>query len=312
MHQKPWHLTISRIALIGSFVYVALQMPARADDAPPAPPAAVQESTWLSDYAAAMSQAGEQQKMLLVYFHDLQSTPTRQAFEEQTLADEAIRKKLASFVLAKLPLDVTIQVQGKPVALLEHPAFAEMRSRPGIAVIDLAHQEPELHGHVVSAIPFAAGKYSGPASNFTSVRCLSIVLDLPPGTLTQRTMIFAVRMHPEKPASTTGEVSPLLLKEAQKQSQHQAAILVQGHHNWDSRFERISMQLPGGGIAQEVVAESWPNEPLVEAAIDCVDSWHHSPGHWGAVRSEQAWFGYDIQRGRNGIWYATGIFGRHN
>ena len=62
--------------------------------------------------------------------------------------------------------------------------------------------------------------------------------------------------------------------------------------------------------AQEVVAESWPNESLVEACVDCVDSWRQSPGHWRAVRSRHPLFGYDIKRGRNGIWYATGIFGR--
>jgi hypothetical protein len=27
------------------------------------------------------------------------------------------------------------------------------------------------------------------------------------------------------------------------------------------------------------------------------------------VRSRHPLFGYDIKRGRNGIWYATGIFG---
>ena len=67
--------------------------------------------------------------------------------------------------------------------------------------------------------------------------------------------------------------------------------------------------LPGNVLAQEVVAESWPNETLVEACVECVDSWRQSPGHWSAVRSRHPLFGYDIKRGRNGIWYATGIFG---
>jgi hypothetical protein len=29
------------------------------------------------------------------------------------------------------------------------------------------------------------------------------------------------------------------------------------------------------------------------------------------VSSRQDCFGYDIKRGANGIWYATGIFGSH-
>ena len=130
------------------------------------------------------------------------------------------------------------------------------------------------------------------------------------GTLTQRTMIFAVRIHPEAPASTQGVFHTVLADEAKDHANYQAAILVQGHHSWDARFQRINAKLPSGVMAQEVVAESWPNESLVEAAVDCVHSWRQSPGHWGAVHSRHPLFGYDIKRGRNGIWYATGIFGR--
>jgi len=40
----------------------------------------------------------------------------------------------------------------------------------------------------------------------------------------------------------------------------------------------------------------------------CVASWRQSPGHWDAVKAQQASYGYDIREGSNGIWYATGIF----
>jgi hypothetical protein len=60
--------------------------------------------------------------------------------------------------------------------------------------------------------------------------------------------------------------------------------------------------------ASEVVAESWPDQNLIDSCIDCVDSWRHSPGHWRAVRGRHRLFGFDIRRGRNGIWYGTGIF----
>jgi hypothetical protein len=99
------------------------------------------------------------------------------------------------------------------------------------------------------------------------------------------------------------------MKEAKSHSRYQARIRVQGHHNWGRRFGRISRFLPGGLRAQEVVAESWPRQGLLDAAVDCVASWRQSAGHWSAVRSRQVRFGYDIRRGSNGIWYATGIFG---
>ena len=249
-----------------------------------------------------MREAVEDRKMLFIFFCESTPDAATRAFDQLTLSDPGIQEQLKRFVVARLPRDARITVSGEPVTLLEHPAFAEMHGRQGVAIIDLAHARSEYYGHVVSTFPFTAGK-------FYRKEALSIILDLPPGTLTQRTMIYAVRIHPEAPASTQGHFHTVLADEAKHQSDHQAAILLQGHHSWDTRFHRISSKL-GGALAEEVVAESWPNETLVEACVDCVHSWRQSPGHWGAVRSRHPLFGYDIKRGRNGIWYATGIFGR--
>jgi hypothetical protein len=137
---------------------------------------------------------------------------------------------------------------------------------------------------------------------------MAVILELPPGTLTQRTLIFAVRTHPDKPESAEGNPLPYLYEEAQSHSQHQADIRLQGHHQWETRFHRIAARLDGL-LPKEVCAESWPGENIVEAAIDCVHCWRLSDGHWNAVRSAHLAFGYDMKRGSNGIWYATGIFG---
>lgn len=256
-----------------------------------------------TNYQKAMKEASEDRKMLFIYFHDHRPTAAQRAFERDTLANVEIQEKLKRYVFVKLPRDARISVGGKSVALIQHTAFAEMLGRQGVAVIDFTRPGSDYYGHVVSTFPFTPGK-------FYSKEALSIVLDLPPGTLTQRTMIFAVRIHPEAPKSTQGQFHNVLAHEAKQHADHQATILLQGHHSWETRFHRINAQLPGGVLAQEVVAESWPNESLVEACIECVDSWRQSPGHWGAVRSRHPLFGYDIKRGRNGIWYATGIFGR--
>jgi hypothetical protein len=258
---------------------------------------------WHNNYRLAMQAAFEQQRNMFILFCEPGSSATQQAFEQQALADPRIREKLVrDFVLTKLPTSATITNGGKPVELLKHPAFAEMLGRPGMAIIDLEHPQADYFGHVVSTFPFVNGKYY-------KRPVVPVVLNLPPGTLTQRTMIYAVRVHPEAPASTQGQFHRVLADEANRQSNHQAAILVQGHQNWETRVHRISARLPSVGSPQEVVAESWPAESLVDACIDCVDSWRHSPGHWEAVRSRHPLFGFDIQRGRNGIWYATGIFG---
>lgn len=270
---------------------------------------ALSVTDWLADYAEAMNIAQVQQRMLFLYFTDGRATAANVArFEQEALSDPKVQTLLDQhFVTARLPLDATISSQGETVRLLEHGAFAELNGKPGVAIIDMAHHGTEQFGHVVSVFPLVDGRFYK-----FDPKHLSVLLELPPGTLTQRTMVFAVRIHPEAPSSTVGAPDPTLMNEAAQHSDYQARILNQGHHNWGHRFQRISRLLPGGLSAQEVVAESWPHQSLLDAAIDCVQSWRQSSGHWRAVRSWQPRFGYDIRRGRNGIWYATGIFGNRH
>ena len=263
---------------------------------------------WQTDYANAVRQAIEERKMLVIYFEGPQGCTHCRSFEQQTLSDPQIHAQLSKHLALRIPTTTQITVGGKLITVLRHAAFAEMLNCPGIAILDMTDKtSPHFH-QVVSVLPFTSHRFA--TSSYASKRAVSTILNLPAGTLTQRSMVFAVRMHPEAPASSQGAADPALLEEAKSHSNYQASIGVQGHHHWDSRFQRINGKLPAGMMAQEVVAESWPGENLLEACEDCVHSWRQSPGHWGAVRSRQSRFGFDIRRGRNGIWYATGIFGR--
>ncbi|MDA0660975.1 MAG: hypothetical protein O2931_10925, partial [Planctomycetota bacterium] len=137
---------------------------------------------------------------------------------------------------------------------------------------------------------------------------MDVILTLPSASLTQRTLIYAVRTHPEAPASASQTIDSVLMAEAEKHSQRQAFLCNQGHHQWNSRFQQIGYRMPAGLAPQEVCAKSWPHQDLVPAAVECVHSWRQSPGHWSAVRRRQPLFGYDMKLGRNGVWYATGLF----
>jgi hypothetical protein len=259
---------------------------------------------WMEDYAEAMQTAKDRQKMLLVHFSEKNSGMS--AAIERSLAQPQMRKRLDNYVLARVPLGATIQSGGKPVRVIDHPAFSELRGGTGLAVIDLAHKKRPYYERVVSALPTTSGRFY----QFRPEH-LPTLLDLPAGTLTQRTMIFAVRTHNERPASTTGEADPVLLDEATQHSTHQARVRASGHHGWGGRFQRIIGRLTGRGrysAPVEIVAESWPGQDLNDACHDCVQSWRQSGGHWSKVRAHHASYGYDIQRGPNGIWYATGIF----
>jgi hypothetical protein len=256
---------------------------------------------WRTDYGAAMKEAKAAKRMMFLYFPKAEKGAD--SFESSTLQDANVRGWLTTYVPVKLPLNYSVTVSGKSSKLLAHAAFAELHGGAGVAVVDCTNSKSPHYGHVVSIIPFGCSLRLGAFE-------MSHLLALPPGSLTQRTMILAVRIHPERPASTAGEFHPVLAAESASHSIHQASISNQGHHQWDYRFNRINSQLPGT-LAQEVVAESWPNQGLVDACVECVSSWRQSPGHWGAVRGRHRFFGYDIKRGGNGIWYATGIFARH-
>lgn len=263
---------------------------------------------WGEDYLKAVEQAIREKKYLLLAFttsrsgvHTAKCDCSRH-WETEVLSHPEVTARLGRFVCVRLPLEAKITYEGRQIELLKDNSFTEMLGLPGLAIIDLAHPEPTLFGRIVSMFPLVAGQYY-------SVEQVKVILDLPSGTLTQRTLIYAVRTHPERPASANGQLDPRLLREAADHSEYQAQIGTQGHHFWEQRFHRINAQLPSGMLAKEVCAESWPRQGLLQAAIECVRCWRLSSGHWGAVSGQQPVFGYDMKRGSNGIWYATGIFG---
>jgi len=269
-------------------------------DIPNASPAG---PTWLGDYTEAWGIAEREGKMLAVLFCRTGKCRLQEKFERETLADPEVRKRLSGMVRVRLPLDASATIDGRQVQLLKHPAFEEMLGLPGLAIVDLAHKKAKHYGQVVSVFPLLDERAY-------TVEQMKVILELPSGSLTQRTLIYAVRTHPDHPKSTSGTLDRRLVEEAESHSQYQASIRLQGHHFWESRFPRINRLLPSGCLASEVCAESWPGQRLLAAAIECVRCWRLSSGHWGAVSERHPVYGYDMKHGDNDVWYATGIFGR--
>ncbi len=259
------------------------------------------ELTWQTDYRAAMKDAAAAKQLLFIWFADPAQEGSNEKLAVNIFAAEAMRSQMARLTLLKLPTTTVIkQSDDKEIKLLEHRAFAELHRGPGLAMIDLRDEKQKHFGYVVTIYPFSRGAIS--------VARLKTLCELPAGTLTQRTLMFAVRTHAAAPQSAWSPHSAYLSSEAEKHSVHQASINLQGHHNWEARFHQINSGL-GGGSSKEVCAESWPGQTLVAAAEECVHSWSQSSGHWSAVSARHAHFGYDMKRGTNGVWYATGIFG---
>ena len=55
----------------------------------------------------------------------------------------------------RLPLDGKIKVQGAEVELLEHPAYAGMQGRAGVAIVDFTDKGSGRYGRVVATFPLA-------------------------------------------------------------------------------------------------------------------------------------------------------------
>jgi hypothetical protein len=257
---------------------------------------------WHADYAAAHAKATGEKRMLLVNFVPEGDHAAQRQLDRAIESDRSLQRGLRSMVLVRLPREYESKAANYSGRLVDHSAFKYLHGRTGVAIVDLKHTGAPYYGDVVTALPFSSGKYYRWRNSQ-----LKTALGLPPGTITQRTMIWAVRIHPEAPGSTAGRCHKGLAKAAEQHSEYQARIQVQGHHRWEQRFHQVRSVTDANG-ASEVVAESWPDQSMIDSCIDCVASWRQSPGHWGAVRGRQRLFGYDIRRGRNGIWYGTGIF----
>jgi hypothetical protein len=254
---------------------------------------------WRTDYSAAYRAAKQHKRMLLVNM--IGSGAQQQGVEQYIAQNRNLQRKLEQVERLRLPVDAMISVDGKEQRLLGFPAFSHLQGGPGFLMIDLRNEGQPYYGTAVSALPYASGKFYRWSSNH-----LAVMLDLPPGTITQRTMIWAVRVHPEGPQSTHGQLHPTLAHGATQHSAYQASLGVQGHQNFESRYHQLSGA--AGGSVSEVVAESWPGQNMIDSCIDCVASWRHSSGHWRGVSRRHRAFAFDIRRGRNGIWYGTGIF----
>jgi len=260
-------------------------------------PAQTSAPTWLKDYDKATQQAVKEKKDLVIVFQE-------DGDLNDVLSDPTINKQLKKrFVCLRLPVDY--KYDGK--RLMDAPALSDMMGKPGLAIVSMHDEQLPTHWQVISAHPLVPSRYRWVPS--FGVEQMQVVLDLPKtATLSQRSMIYAVSVHPEGPQSVYGECHANFLAHAESHSRRQASSQNMHHANLGAVMGRL-----GVSSASEVVATSWGRvvggESVLEASYSCIDGWRHSAGHWRSVSGRQRYFGYDIAQGNNGTWYGTGIFG---
>lgn len=241
--------------------------------------------TWHDDYFTAYREAEREQKQLLIFFRDNQQTLVADSYQRTVLTDEILAKPLANVVRVVVPLDVTIPQTGEQ--LLDHPAFVHQKKRQGIAVLDLVDSKSKLYGTVVSAHPFNSGRH-------LTAQSTKIVIELPRGTITQRSLIYAAQVHPSRPAGARGLATVRLLSFSKDHSNTMARSGSMYHSNY---------------AGMEIVANIGPGATIVETAKSLISMWAGSPPHWGILSGKHRHFGLDMKRSSSGHWYATGVFG---
>jgi hypothetical protein len=258
---------------------------------------------WHEDYATAYRQAVREKKDLVIHFRNDDRL-------DSALSDGGVAARLAErFVCLRVPTSYKY----KDARLIDGEFVSEMLGQPGLVVVSMHDAKLPTYTHAISVHPLVRSHYGwAPAYGPEQI---GIILDLPAhATLSQRSMIYAVRVHPECPRSIYGAAESAFLDHAERHSDRQART--QNQHHADLVATMSNLRVNGGlGIsdASEVVAQSWGSfvggENVLEAAFSCVDAWRHSSGHWSAVSRGWRYYGYDVAKGANGTWYGTGIFG---
>jgi uncharacterized protein YkwD len=108
----------------------------------------------------------------------------------------------------------------------------------------------------------------------------------------------------------SGQQSELLTAAAQEHAQHQADTGRCGHQGFSRRLAELRPRLPADcQDIREVAAASFPGVPgEYEGAVDCVDGWQKSDGHWAIVNGPCRLWGYGLAYSeRAGRWFAAGL-----
>lgn len=230
------------------------------------------------EYPVAVQAARKAQKMLVVEFGD--------CIDASAVPEE----KRECFVWCKVEVDYRCKIDdadAEKKRLLDHESFTHLGGGKGIAIIE--YRDNPQKGHVISVLTPA---YFRPGE-FISL------LDLPEGSLESRTLIWAARRHPGRPASAFATQSQRLHDYAMNWARHQAAVNRQYHSD-----------IIAGGVRSENVAETFNHYPgLLEGAEQLIYMWSQSSGHWGNMCTPWAAFGYGMAWSAAGnCWFGCQVF----
>lgn len=259
---------------------------------------------WHRDYFTAYDEAAGAHHRLVILFLDEGSETVSTSRGGLEKAD--VEAVLGNVTRLHLPLD--FRLTGSETPLLEHRSFRHLGGQPGVVIIELSDPKNPLFGQAVSALRL-------PAEGQFSVESLQRLLDLPTGSIGQRSLLFAIRsaVATSEPDSARLDsplfnVSPnaTLSDLANRNSRFMAHIGRVDLFETGRRQEILRRTFGNGVQIHELTFGTTEAMPIQEAAAQTVRNWTRDEKSAAALNEPATAYGLDLfQSPESGRWFAT-------
>ena len=259
------------------------------------------ELKWHEDYLAAYQEATEQRKPLLMVFTD----PAEQNSSESLASDFAEPKLdslLDGFVRVTMPINTAAPSQAPgefPTLLLEHRSFRHLSIRSGIVIVDLTAPDSGNYGRVVSAL-------AAPENGRYSAETLRSLLELPTGTISQRTFLLTLRSSMPDSVFSRAPFSTELNALANRNARFMAHYEQVGAYEVSERAAAVAQRFGADAKLRELLFASEPGVTLQEASMQAVQNWLENEQDFPGVSNSGTAFGIELfQSPTSSRWFAT-------
>lgn len=258
---------------------------------------------WHQDYLAGYQQAMQDKRMLVMLFHDA-SLPDHSVTRVSGFGAESLQPLLEKYVRISLPVNAvtpSADPNGVPSRLIEHRSFRHLKSQAGLAIVDLTDEQSANYGRVVSALPMPEdGRYSP--------EILETLLQLPTGSIGQRSLMLAVRTGVDGDNFTSGEANTHLHQMANRNARMMAQSDRVVGFDTDVRATAIRELFGDGVRIHELHFATEGPASVQEAAIQAVSKWLQDSEDRRALRQSSFAYGIELFQAPNSQrWFATCI-----
>jgi len=263
---------------------------------------------WHSDYIAAYVEASQEKRYLLMLFRDAVAGGEPLASIDDVFAP-SMRPILEQFSRVELPLNAVMpsladknndtQKKGLPNLLLKHRSFRHLGTQPGIAVVDLTNRSSPNYARVVSVLPL-------PESSQFQNDSLTLALNLPKGTISQRTLLFAIRSTVPDSSLSMREFNSTLVELAHRNSRYMANSGQAGSFDQETHRQRIEQEFGPQAELKQLVFATDSEATIHEAALQAVTSWIETSESFDVLDAPATAMGMDMfQNFESGRWFVT-------